>query len=77
LSFLAMTLATVGFVNVSIYKAFIMPGDKGEPVDWPIVPRLIDLIVEYRVLRLCSGHGLAKEVVKDALKFNDNIPTSG
>ena len=59
LSFLAMTLAAVGFVNVSVYKVFIMPGDKGEPVDWPIVPRLIDLIVEYRVLRLCSGHGLA------------------
>jgi len=53
LSFLAMTLATVGgFVNVSIYKVFIMPGDKGEPVDRPIVPRLIDLsLVEYRVLR--------------------------
>ena len=48
-----MTLATVGgFVNVSLDKAFIMPGDKGEPVDWPIVPRLIDLIVEYRVLYL-------------------------
>ena len=47
-----MTLATVGgFVDVSLDKAFIMPGDKGEPVDWPIVPRLIDLIVEYRVLR--------------------------
>jgi len=42
------------------------------------VPRLIDLsLVGYRVLRLCSGHSLAKEVVKDALKFNDNIPTSG
>jgi len=53
LSFLAMTLATVGgFVNVSVDKVFIMPGDEGEPVDWPIVPRLIDLIVEYRVLYL-------------------------
>ena len=52
LSFLAMTLATVGFVDVSVYKVFIMPGDEGEPVDWPIVPRLIDLsLVEYRVLR--------------------------
>ena len=72
-----MTLATVGgFVNVSVDKVFIMPGDKGEPVDWPIVPRLIDLIVEYRVLRLCSGHSLAKEIGY-ALKFNDNIPTSG
>jgi len=30
LSFLAMTLATVGgFVNVSVDKVFIMPGDKG------------------------------------------------
>jgi len=36
------------------------------PVNRPIVPRLIDLIVGYRVLRLCSGHSLAK-VVKDAL----------
>jgi len=77
LSFLAMTLATVGgFIDVSVDKTFIMPGDKGEPVDWPIVSRLIDLIVEYRVLRLCSGHGLAKEIGY-ALKFNDNIPTSG
>jgi hypothetical protein len=67
LSFLAMTLATVGgFVNVSVDRVFIMPGDKGEPVDWPIVPRLIDLsLVEYRVLRLiCSGYSLAKEIVK-------------
>ena len=47
------------------------------PVDWPIVPRLIDLIVEYRVLRLCSGHGLAKVVKGYTSKFNDNIPTSG
>jgi len=67
LSFLAMTLATVGgFVNVSVDRIFVMPGDKGEPVNWPIVPRLIDLsLVEYRVLRLiCSGYSLAKEVVK-------------
>jgi hypothetical protein len=66
LSLLAMTLATVGgFVNVSIDRVFIMPGDKGEPVNWPIVPRLVDLsLVEYRVLRLiCSGYSLAKEVV--------------
>jgi len=67
LSFLAMTLATVGgFINVSIDRVFVMPSDKGEPVDWPIVPRLIDLnLIEYRVLRLiCSGYSLAKEVVK-------------
>jgi len=67
LSFLAMTLATVGgFVNVSVDRVFIMPGDKGEPVNWPIAPRLVDLsLVEYRVLRLiCSGYSLAKEVVK-------------
>jgi len=67
LSFLAMTLAAVGgFVNVSVDRVFIMPGDKGEPVDWPIVPRLVDLsLVEFRVLRLiCSGYSLAKEIVK-------------
>jgi hypothetical protein len=53
-----------------------MPGDKGEPVDWPIVPRLVDLsLVEYRVLRLiCSGYSLAKEIVKGyASKFNEAI----
>jgi len=67
LSFLAMTLATVGgFINVSVDRVFVMPSDKGEPVNWPIVPRLVDLsLVEYRVLRLiCSGYGLAKEIVK-------------
>jgi hypothetical protein len=67
LSFLAMTLATVGgFVNINVDRVFVMPGDKGEPVNWPIAPRLIDLsLVEYRVLRLiCSGYGLAKEIVK-------------
>jgi hypothetical protein len=77
LSFLAMTLATVGgFINVSIDRVFVMPGDKGEPVDWPIVPRLIDLsLVEFRVLRLiCSGYGLAKEIVKGyASRFNEPI----
>jgi len=53
LSFLAMALATVGgFTNISINRVFVMPSDKGEPVDWPIVPRLIDLsLVEYRFLR--------------------------
>jgi hypothetical protein len=77
LSFLAMALATVGgFVNVSVDKVFIMPGDKDEPVDWPTVPRLVDLsLVEFRVLRLiCSGYSLAKEIVKGyASKFNEAI----
>jgi hypothetical protein len=72
-----MTLATVGgFINVSIDRVFIMPSDKGEPVDWPIVPRLIDLnLIEYRVLRLiCSGYSLAKEIVKGyTSKFNETI----
>ena len=77
LSFLAMTLATVGgFVNVSVNRVFIMPGDKGEPVDWPIIPRLVDLsLVEYRILKLiCSGYGLAKEIVNGySSKFNEPI----
>ncbi|MFP3157498.1 MAG: hypothetical protein RXQ97_04745 [Caldivirga sp.] len=62
-----MALATVGgFTSTSVNRVFTMPGDKGEPVNWPIVPRLVDLsLVEYRVLRLiCSGYGLAKEIVK-------------
>jgi CRISPR locus-related DNA-binding protein len=77
LSFLAMTLATVGgFVNINVDRVFVMPGDKGEPVNWPIAPRLIDLsLVEYRVLRLiCSGYSLAKEITKGyASKFNEPI----
>jgi len=77
LSFLAMALATVGgFINVSVDRVFVMPGDKGEPVGWLIVPRLIDLsLVEYRVLKLiCSGYGLAKEIVKGyASRFNEPI----
>jgi hypothetical protein len=67
LSFLAMTLATVGgFTGINVDRVFTMPGDKGEPVDWPIVPRLINLSqTEYRVLRLiCDGNVLAKEVAK-------------
>jgi len=37
LSFLAMTLATVGgFVNVSVDRVFVMLDDKGEPVNWPL-----------------------------------------
>jgi hypothetical protein len=77
LSFLAMTLATVGgFINVSVNRVFIMPSEKGESVDWPTVPRLIDLnLIEYRVLKLiCNGYSLAKEVVKGyASKFNEPI----
>jgi len=77
LSFLAMTLAIVGgFVNVSVNRVFVMPSDKGEPVNWPIAPRLVDLsLVEYRILRLiCSGYSLAKEVVKGyTSKFNEPI----
>jgi len=77
LSFLAMTLATVGgFINVSVNRVFIMPGDKGEPANWPVTPRLIDLsLVEYRVLKLiCNGYSLAKEIVKGyASRFNEAI----
>jgi len=77
LSFLAMALATVGgFVNVSVNRVFIMPSDKGEPVNWPIAPRLVDLsLVEYRVLKLiCSGYSLAKEIVKGyTSKYGETI----
>jgi len=77
LSFLAMALATVGgFTGANITRVFVMRGDKGEPVDWLIVPRLIPLNpVEYRVLKLiCSGYGLAKEITKGyASKFNESI----
>jgi hypothetical protein len=64
LSFLAMTLATVGgFVNVSVDRVFVMPGDKDEPVNWPIISRLVNLsLAEYRVLKLiCSGYSLVKK----------------
>ena len=67
LGFLAMTLATVGgFTNISVNRVFVVPGDKDEPVDWPIIPRLVDLsLVKFRALKLiCSGYGLAKEIVK-------------
>jgi hypothetical protein len=77
LGFLAMTLATVGgFVNVSVNRVFVMLGEKGEPVNWPIIPRLVDLnLIEYRVLKLiCSGYSLAKEITKGyASKFNEAI----
>jgi hypothetical protein len=78
LSFLAMTLATVGgFTGINVDRVFTMP-DKGEPVNWPIAPRLINLSqTEYRVLRLiCDGHALAKEVTKayvDAFKERVSI----
>ena len=72
-----MTLAAVGgFINVNVDGVFIMPGDRGELVNWPITPRLIDLNpVEYRVLKLiCSGYSLAKEIVKGyALKYGEAI----
>ncbi|MFP3241185.1 MAG: hypothetical protein RXQ94_08640 [Caldivirga sp.] len=67
LGFLAMVLATVGsFTNLSVDRVFIVPGDKGGVIDWPIVPRLMSLsLVEYRVLRLiCDGNVLAREVAK-------------
>jgi len=77
LSFLAMTLATVGsFTNISINRVFVMPSDKGEPVNWPIAPRFVDLsLVEYRVLKLiCNGYGLAKEIVNGySSRFNETI----
>jgi hypothetical protein len=77
LGFLAMALATVGgFTNISVNRVFVVPGDKGEPVNWPIAPRLVDLsLVEYRVLRLiCNGYSLAKEIVKGyASRFNEAI----
>ena len=77
LSFLAMALATVGgFTSTSVNRVFVMPGDKGEPVDWPVTPRLVDLsLAEYRVLKLiCNGYSLAKEIVKGyASRFNEAI----
>jgi len=77
LGFLAMALATVGgFTNISIDRVFVMPSEKDEPVDWPIVPRLVDLSpIEYRVLRLiCNGYGLAREIAKGyTSKFNEPI----
>jgi hypothetical protein len=76
LGFLAMTIAAVGgFTNISVDRVFTMP-DKGESVDWPITPRLINLsLTEYRVLRLiCDGHSLAKEIVKAyASRFSESI----
>jgi len=77
LGFLAMTLAAVGgFTGINVDRVFIVPGDKGEPVDWPITPRLINISqAEYRVLRLiCDGHSLAKEIVKAYVsRFSESI----
>jgi DNA-binding transcriptional ArsR family regulator len=67
LGFLAMVLATVGsFTGISVDRVFVVQGEKGGVIDWPIVPRFINLSqTEYRVLRLiCDGHALAKEVAK-------------
>jgi len=53
-----------------------MPSEKDKPIDWPIVPRFIDLsLVEFRVLRLiCSGYSLAKEITKGyTSRFNETI----
>jgi len=77
LGFLAMTLVAVGgFTGINVDRVFIVPGDKGEPVDWPIAPRLINISqTEYRVLRLiCDGHSLAKEIVKAYVsRFSESI----
>ena len=79
LSFLAMTLATVGgFTGISVDRVFVVQGERGGIVDWPITPRLINLSqTEYRVLKLiCDGNVLAKEVTKayvDAFKEGVSI----
>jgi len=79
LGFLAMTLATVGgFTGISVDRVFVVQGERGGIVDWPIAPRLINLSqTEYRVLRLiCDGHALAKEITKayvDAFKEGISI----
>ena len=77
LGFLAMALAAVGgFTNISVDRVFVMSGDKGEPIDWPTVPKLINVnLVEYRVLRLiCTGYYLAKDITKGYVsKFNESI----
>jgi len=67
LGFLAMAIAAVGgFTGISVDRVFVVQGERGGIVDWPIAPRLINLSqTEYRVLRLiCDGHALAKEVAK-------------
>ncbi len=79
LSFLAMTLAAVGgFTGISVDRVFVVQGERGGIVDWPIAPKLINISqVEYRVLKLiCDGHVLAKEITKayeDAFKEGISI----
>jgi hypothetical protein len=79
LGFLAMAIAAVGgFTNISVDRVFVVQGERGGIVDWPIAPRLINLSqTEYRVLRLiCDGNVLAKEVAKayvDAFKEGVSI----
>ena len=77
LGILAMALAAVGgFLGIIVDRVFVMPSDKGEPIDWPTVPKLINVnLIEYRVLKLiCTGYGLAKEIAKGyASKFNESI----
>jgi len=79
LGFLAMAIAAVGgFTGISVDRVFVVQGERGGIVDWPIAPRLINLSqTEYRVLRLiCDGHALAKEVAKayvDAFKEGVSI----
>jgi len=79
LGFLAMALATVGVfigLGLSVGRVFVMQGDKGEPIDWPTVPKLINVnLVEYRVLRLiCTGYYLAKDITKGyASEFSESI----
>jgi len=79
LSFLAMTLAAVGgFTGISVDRVFVVQGERGGIIDWPIAPRLINISqTEYRVLRLiCDGHALAKEIAKayvDAFKEGVSI----
>jgi DNA-binding transcriptional ArsR family regulator len=67
LGFLAMVLATVGgFTGINVDRVFVVQGERGGVIDWPITPRLINIsLTEYRVLRLiCDGNVLAKEVTK-------------
>jgi hypothetical protein len=67
LGFLAMVLATVGgFTGINVNRVFVVQGERGGIVDWPIAPRLINISqTEYRVLRLiCDRHVLAKEITK-------------
>jgi DNA-binding transcriptional ArsR family regulator len=67
LGFLAMAIAAVGgFTGISVDRVFVVQGERGGIVDWPIAPRLINIsLTEYRVLKLiCDGNVLAKEITK-------------